>query len=127
MEQAKAIVTIKGKARFSHALGQSSHITQIINVMEFEKFDIPTPNIFKSITLSFSHNDCDYEVEADARLFIEAGDEQTFYLLFKDDKRYFEFNVFKDMTTNLKVFQDEDDFSDDRYEFINDYSLNMID
>lgn len=127
MEQAKVIVTIKGKARFSHALGLSRNITQIINVVEFEKFAIPTPNAFKSINLCFNHNDCDYDVVADARCFIEASDEQTFYLLFKDDKRYFEFNVFKDKTTNLKVFQDEDDFSDDIYEFINDYSLDMVD
>lgn len=124
--EAKAIVTIKGNARFSHALGKSRNITQIINVMEFEKFDIPTPSAFKSIKLDFSHNGYDYDVVADARLFIKAGDEQTFYLLFKDTKRYFEFNVFKDKTTNLKVFKNEKDFVGNIYELINDYLLNMI-
>lgn len=88
MEQAKITVTIKTELSKKHFLGMSRFITQITKVHEFERFELPEPNGFKEIDLHFNYNRKIYDVIADSRVFLQACDEKTFYILFGDGRRF---------------------------------------
>lgn len=83
---------------------------------EFDKVENVTLPDFDNVQIRFEHNGCEYKVTIDKYLFDYHDGENSFTCEFTNaEGNIFEFTIFEDKATSLKLYYSKSEYDDDEF------------